>query len=269
LLKISFTYRKISGDHVMRIAFFDSGIGGITVLKGAISLMPEHDYVYYADTKNIPYGTKSKDEVKRYIFDAVDFLAKKDIHSLVIACNTATSVAVNDLRMKYAFPIIGMEPAVKPAIMHNTGKKILVLATSLTLKESKLETLIKKLDRNQLVEKMEMDRLVQYAERFDFSSSDVMEYIENKLSRIFLNEYETIVLGCTHFVYYRRLIEDIAHHEISVIDGNDGTVRNLANTLRNLEQAGKTGDGRISFYSSGVEDDAERSRKLMELMSLR
>lgn len=101
---------------VVRIGFFDSGIGGMTVLHQALQLLPNDDYIFYADTLHVPYGEKTKEEVRKYIFDAVDFMANQGIKALVIACNTATSIAVDDLRQKYDFPILGIEPAVKPAV---------------------------------------------------------------------------------------------------------------------------------------------------------
>ncbi len=253
----------------MRIAFFDSGIGGITVLKKAIELIPECNYIYYADTKNAPYGIKPKDEVRKYILDAAEFLSGKDIQALVVACNTATSVAISDLRMRFDFPILGMEPAIKPAILNNTGKKILVLATSLTLKESKLQALIKTLDKKQRVEKMEMDRLVAYAENFDFNSAEVNLYLKEKLARISLGEYETIVLGCTHFIYYKKLIQKISGKDITVIDGNDGTARNLLNTVKKMKTTKNDDKGKITFYSSGVKDPAGRINRLMKLIDLK
>lgn len=252
----------------MRIAFFDSGIGGITVLKKAIELIPECDYIYYADTKNVPYGIKPKDEVRKYILDAVEFLSGKDIQALVVACNTATSVAITDLRRRFDFPIIGMEPAVKPAILKNTGKKILVLATSLTLKESKLETLIKTLDKKQRVEKLEMDKLVEYAEKFDFCSEGAELYVKEKLARISLEKFETIVLGCTHFIYFKKMMEKIAGKGMAIVDGNEGTVRNLMNTVKTIKSTKKDKERKITFYSSGVKDSEERENSLMELISM-
>ena len=100
----------------MKIGFFDSGIGGLTVLKEAIKILPNEDYIYYADTVNAPYGTKLRETVRKHIFTAVEFLSTLGVDILVIACNTATSVAANELRSNYFFPIVGMEPAVKPAI---------------------------------------------------------------------------------------------------------------------------------------------------------
>lgn len=106
----------------VRIAFFDSGIGGLTVLKQALAALPNEEYLYFADTRNVPYGLKPKDQVQSHILAAAEFLFKQDIQALVVACNTATSVAISGLRQRYAIPIIGMEPAVKPALAKNKGK---------------------------------------------------------------------------------------------------------------------------------------------------
>ena len=101
------------------IGVFDSGIGGLTVLKKIIEILPNEKYIYYADTDNVPYGTKPKDEVKKYINQAVEFLISKNVKAIVVACNTATSIAVKELREKYTIPIIGIEPAAKPAVENN------------------------------------------------------------------------------------------------------------------------------------------------------
>lgn len=252
----------------MLIGIFDSGIGGITVLKKALELLPDAEYIYYADTKNVPYGVKQKHEVMNFVFSALDFLSKKDIRIAVIACNTATSVAISELRERFAFPIIGMEPAVKPAITNNSGKKILVLATSLTLRESKLEELISSLDKKQRIRKLALDELVMYAERFDFNSDEVVPYIKDKLSDIDFHEYETIVLGCTHFIYYSKIIQEVVGKHISIIDGNEGTVRNMIRTInRNMPiPENNCRKGKITFYSSGAEDPPDRVNKLLAII---
>jgi len=251
----------------VRIAFFDSGIGGLTVLKQALAVMPNEEYIYYADTQNVPYGVKPKDDVRTYIFDAVDFLAKQNIQALVVACNTATSVAINDLRSRYDFPIIGMEPAVKPAIIRNTGKKILVFATSLTLKESKLETLIENLDKKRIVERRELDGLVAFAEEFEFDTPLVQDYLQEKLANTRWEQYETIVLGCTHFIYYRDMIQALAGSDIDIIDGNAGTVNHLVSRVGQNRSATPPRGQRIVFYSSGTEESAEHGNQLMRLLS--
>lgn len=245
----------------MYIGFFDSGIGGITVLYEAIKMLPDVDYIYYADTKHVPYGTKKKEKVKRYIHDAVDFIVGKEVDALVVACNTATSIAIKDLRKKYDIPIIGMEPAVKPAVEICGNKRVLVLATPLTLKEDKFEDLVSKVDSDHIVDSLPMPELVSYAENFNFESKKIESYINDRLSGFDLEQYGTIVLGCTHFVYYKKIFKSILPSHISIIDGNRGTIRHLKNILKikksKNEQSGLLNDKdsfknrNISFYISG------------------
>lgn len=252
----------------MRIAIFDSGIGGLTVLKEAFAALPSAEYLYYADTKNFPYGVKKKQEVVEYVVNAFNFLAGKDIQAAVVACNTATSVAISELRKRFKFPILGMEPAIKPAIAASSGKKILVLATSLTLRENKLEALIRSLDREQRIHKKALDRLVVYAERFNFDSSEIKRYLKEELCGIDFSEYETIVLGCTHFIYYSKAIEEIVGKNIKIIDGNEGTVKNLVLTIKKkrLMTINKHDRGRVIFYSSGIEDSPDRANRLIKIV---
>ena len=236
----------------MRIGFFDSGIGGISVLHDALKQMPQEDYLYYADQKNVPYGAKTKKEVRRHVMDAAEFLIQKDIDALVIACNTATSVAIGDLRMKYGIPIIGMEPAVKPAIETPTGKRILVTATVLTLKEKKLKNLITALDGGDRVDFLPLPKLVAFAENNDFRDGTVRPYLEKELASCDLRKYGTVVLGCTHFIFYRKLLRKMIPRGVSIIDGNQGTVNHLKAVLEQLGAPGG-GEGSIVYYASGEE----------------
>lgn len=249
------------------IAFFDSGIGGLTVLKTAIAKLPAERYIYYADTKNVPYGTKPREEIVKFIFDAVEFLASQRIKILVVACNTATSAAINELRASYDFPIIGMEPAVKPAIQNNKAKKVLVLATSFTLRERKLESLISDLGAEKIVDKLALDKLVTYAEGFDFDSPVIREYIESRLEGISLDDYETAVLGCTHFLFYKKLLNDILGPGIELIDGNKGTVNQMIRIMQSNALTDPCATGELRFYSSGISDNPERVRVLSDLLS--
>jgi glutamate racemase len=251
----------------MVIAFFDSGIGGLTVLKHALRELPDYDYLYFADTKNAPYGVKTAEHVKRLVFAAVDFIAKQNVQALVVACNTATSVAITDLRRRYPFRILGMEPAVKPAVITNRGGKILVLATSLTLQAGKLETLIASVDKNNKTVKMEMDALVGFAESWDFDSDRVQKYIRDKLRPLRGAGFETIVLGCTHFIFYQNLIREAVGDEIAILDGNAGTVANLKNVLAGLDGPSAVNGGRFVFYSSGVRADPHREQRMRNYLA--
>lgn len=241
----------------MKIGFFDSGIGGITVLHEALKILPQEDYLYYADTSNVPYGPKPKTEVKKYIFGAVDFIISQKVKAIVITCNTATSIAIDDLRAKYNIPIIGMEPAVKPAveITKNSNKRILVTGTALTLKEDKLKHLITRLDNEHIVDLLPLPGLVQLSERFEFNEEIVMAYLKEELNKYYLNNYETIVLGCTHFSFYKNIFKKLLPSDTNIIDGNIGTVKNLKNTLEEMKLL-KEGNGNITFFNSGskIED---------------
>ena len=249
----------------MSIGVFDSGIGGLTVLKEAIRVLPHEDYLYYADTRHVPYGTKPKDEVRGYIFDAVDFIADKGVEALVVACNTATSIAINDLRKRHSFPIIGMEPAVKPAVLKVDDRRVLVLATPITVGEKKLHDLVERLDSEDIVDLHALPGLVEFAEKFEFDEKAVIPYLLDELSRYDLKEYGAVVLGCTHFVFFRKHFEMILPEGVDIIDGNLGTVNRLKSLL---EQKGlrREGKGSIEFYCSGEkETDDSKYRRYLEL----
>lgn len=256
---------------VVRIGFFDSGIGGMTVLHQALRLLPNENYIFYADTLHVPYGEKPKEEVREYIFNAVDFMANQGIKALVIACNTATSIAVDDLRQKYDFPILGIEPAVKPAVQCCEGKrkKVLVLATNLTLREEKFHNLVKSIDYHDIVESLPLPGLVQFAENFEFREEKVVPYLKEKLSLFDLKQYGTIVLGCTHFPYFENSIKKIFPEEVDIISGSIGTAKNLKRILEARNQI-NDGTGDILFFKSGfkVEDKETLSnyKKLLVML---
>lgn len=249
----------------MSIGVFDSGIGGLTVLKEALRQMPNEDYKYYADTLHVPYGTKPKDEVRGYVFDAVDFFAAQGVEALVVACNTATSITINDLRKRYAFPIIGMEPAVKPAVEKAEDRRVLVFATPITVREKKLHDLVQSLDSEDIVDLHALPGLVEFAEKFIFDEDTVIPYLQDELSGYDLKEYGAIVLGCTHFIFYRKHFERILPKGVDIIDGNLGTINRLRTLLENKNSI-KDGKGNIEFYCSGKkETDDSKYRRYLEL----
>lgn len=241
----------------MCIGFFDSGIGGLSVLREALKLLPNEDYIYYGDTDNAPYGIKTKEEVKELTFSTVEFLVRHNIKALVVACNTITSVAVRDLRLKYDFPVIGMEPAVKPAVERNSNahKRVLTLATPLTLKEEKFQSLVSRIDTEHIVDMLPAPKLVEFAESFIFNGPVVEAYLREILPAD-INQYGTLVLGCTHFPLFKEVLRKIVP-DIDIIDGNKGTVRHLHEVLKAGNQLSTSDEkGRIIFYKSGaVVDD--------------
>ena len=240
------------------IGFLDSGFGGITVLSEALRQLPNENYIYYADIEHVPYGTKTKDEVRNYIFEAVEFLVKQGIKALVVACNTATSIAVRDLRGMYSFPIVGMEPAVKPAVQNGNGKRVLVLATPLTLREEKFHNLIQRVDHEHVVDYLAFPELVELAERMIFEHEKVIPVIKEKLASYDMDSYKTFVLGCTHFPIYRNVFKEVLPAHIDIIDGSVGTIKYLSHLLeeQNIFNTQKAG-GRIKYFDSGKHVDNE------------
>ena len=170
---------------------FDSGIGGLSVLNKALRHVKDAGFIYYADEDNTPYGLKTKEEVIAYSDNITNFLVKRGCEAVLIACNTASSCASGFLRKKYDIPIIAMEPAVKPALKGCPleNKRILVMATPLTLREEKLRNLIKREGGQERVDLLPMPKLVEYAENEVFESQEVYDYLEEKFSGFDLSEY--------------------------------------------------------------------------------
>ncbi len=249
----------------MTVGIFDSGIGGITVLHRALEVLPNERYLYYADEDHVPYGEKKKEEIVRFADGAMAFLAARGIRAAVVACNTATSAAIGFLRRKYRFPILGMEPAVKPAVQVSGGKRVMVVATPVTVRQDKLRNLIRRVDRDHSVDLLALPGLVRFAEREEFDSPAVRRYLEGALSPYDLSQYSALVLGCTHFNYFKDTFARIFPAGAALIDGCAGTVNNLARVLR---QAGLSGGGEpgVEYYISGRKvGDAPTLEKIARL----
>lgn len=219
----------------MKIGFYDSGLGGIKTLKDIIDMGLKGEIYYLADEENRPYGTKSIQEVKNIAEANTKTLIDLGCKIIVIACNTATSVAINYLREK--FPdviIIGTEPAIKLAVKEELNKKILLLATTITVHGEKLNELVKKLNASNKIEFLATDKLVTLIEDENFlnNQTEIDKYLENSLKKYNLDEFSHIVLGCTHFPLVKKNIEEIVKGKnITVIDGNEGIGRNLLNKI--------------------------------------
>ena len=236
----------------MRIGFFDSGIGGLTVLAEALKQVPGAEFLYFADTDSVPYGNKPKDVVRRCVFSGVDFLVSQGVEALVVACNTATSVAIEELRRTHAFPIIGMEPAVKPALLLSrpAGSRVLVVATDMTLREEKFQRLVHSIDDEARVDYLSLQQLVTFAEAFVFAPARVDPYLLEATAQLNLAAYGAVVLGCTHFPYYRPHLARLFPPGTAFVDGNRGTVNNLCARLG--ARMPETGAGSVSYFESGV-----------------
>jgi len=269
----------------MKIGLYDSGIGGLSVLQEAYHLLPDEEYIFYADTDHVPYGLKTSGEILKYAEESVGFLIEKGVDAVVIACNTATSVAVKPLREKFELPIISMEPAVKPAVEYlesapeeSGDKRVLVIATPVTLREEKLRGLIERVDVRHRVDLLPMPRLVEFAERERFDSEEVSAYLKERFAGINTEKYGALVLGCTHFNYFKDMYKPFFPEGTRIFDGNEGTVRQLARRLSlsalnnedDMMKHLKADDivDRTAYYTSGRKADSpailEHFRRLHE-----
>ena len=246
------------------IAFFDSGVGGLTVLREALRLLPEERYLYFADSDHAPYGVRPKEEVRQLVLDAAAFLADQGIKALVVACNTGTSAAIDDLRQQYTFPVIGMEPAVKSALVKSAHKRILVFATELTLQEEKFKNLVARVDTEGLVDYLPLQELVHYAEHFEFDEAVIRPYLEAKLAGLHLADYGAAVLGCTHFLFFKPIFRKMLPG-VQIIDGNVATVRNLQQQLGHQLNTG--GGGQVDYFISGKPADAGYFEQYLRLQA--
>ena len=213
----------------MKIAFFDSGIGGLSVLAEALRRFSGAEFLYFADEDHVPYGTKSRAQIVRLSLDAVGFLVSRGADAVVVACNTATSAAISELRGAFSVPVIGMEPAVKLAADSFGSRPTLLIATPLTIAGEKLARLVGRLECETW--SLPLPRLVEFAQDLEFDSPAVRTYLREELAKFELERLGSLVLGCTHFNYFKDVLREILPSHVRIIDGIDGTLNRLASEL--------------------------------------
>lgn len=238
------------------IAVFDSGLGGISVLKNLIQLMPNENYIYFGDSLNAPYGIKSSEDVLALTVQNIEMLLKKGAKAIVLACNTATSAAARDLREKYPdIPIIGMEPALKPATTSSLNGQVLVMATEMTLKEKKFATLLEQYKNQSEITLLPAPGLVSYVENGVFEGPEIDFYLWRLLAPYQKIRFDAVVLGCTHFPFVKESILQALGYSVEIFDGLLGTAKETERQLneKNLRSE-ETGKGSIQFLNSRSEE---------------
>ena len=236
------------------IGFFDSGLGGLSVLSEAVKEMPHENFIYFGDNGYAPYGSKSREEIFRRANWIVDFLLRKNVKAIVIACNTATGVAVKELREMHQLPIISMEPAIKVAQAHQQDGKIVVMATPATLVQQKYRSLVEHLGCGDDVIPLPCDGLVELIEDGKLEGQELEAYLERLLQPLRSIRVDSVVLGCTHYSFVQEQIEKILAQlgqAPIVVDGGRGTVRHLKELLIQAGQYRDSGEQSIRIYTSG------------------
>ena len=256
----TFTQNISSGPNAP-IGVFDSGVGGISVLKHIRALMPHEHLFYVADSKFAPYGNKSPEFICERADAIAEFLIAQGAKALVVACNTATAAAAEVLRAKYALPIIGMEPAVKPAALATKTGVIGVLATSGTLKSAQFAALLEHYGQHVEVVTQACHGLVERIETGDLNSLETKALLQTYIQPLLDANADTIVLGCTHYPFVRSLIESLIPEGVVLVDTGAAVAKHLKNRLEALNllaDAPQIAD--VEFWSNA---ENQRSTKVI------
>ena len=223
------------------IAVFDSGVGGVSVLRHLRRMMPKENFLYFGDDANAPYGAKSTAAVRELTLAAADkLLTENPVKTLVVACNTATSAAITDLRKKYPeLIVIGIEPALKPAADRFPGGHIGIMATQVTLRERKLNDLMARYGENCTISRIPAPGLVELVEQ-GLGNSQQAEELLRPILEPYRGELDALVLGCTHYPFAEAVISRILGEKCLLLDGGEGTARE---TRRRIVAAGLLYEG--------------------------
>ena len=208
------------------IGVFDSGAGGISVLKRLWALMPNEQFLYFGDSANAPYGTKPLEEIRALTVSAVEHLLDEGCKAIVLACNTATSAAAKELRETYPdIPIIGLEPALKPAALSGDHPTVVVMATPLTLREAKFQSLTERFAHRCELIRLPAPELVELVEQNKMGTPELMDYLEALFAPLDKDKIDCLVLGCTHFPFAKRELRAILGSRPVFFDGAVGEAK--------------------------------------------
>ena len=239
------------------IGVFDSGVGGLSILDEALRQLPQHDYIYLADSANAPYGERSPDWIAQRSLSLCKHLAQAGCDAIVVACNTATAEAIKDIRAAIPIPIVGVEPGIKPAAMQSANGIVGVLATEATLNSDKFNALLSTLPNHCQFIKQAGAGLVPLIEAGKANDGETLELLAKHLEPIQVAGSDTIVLGCTHYPFLRKAIRKLLGDKITLIDTSEAVVKQLKRQLEALalNQADSANSdssqyGAVHFFSS-------------------
>lgn len=247
------------------VAVFDSGFGGISVLRELRALLPNENYIYMGDSKNAPYGTKDTKTVRQLTQKCIDKMVERGAKAVVIACNTATSAAITTLREEYTdIPIIGMEPALKPAVLYKKNSRIIVMATPMTLREEKFYNLMESYKDQATIIKMPCPKLVEFVERGELKGANLEIFLTNFLKNFIDDPADSIVLGCTHYPFVKDTIQKIVGNQTKIFDGGKGTAKELKRKLELSKTLNTQNNiGTVTFFNSSQDPNKIELSKLL------
>lgn len=241
------------------IGIFDSGVGGLSVLRHIQEELPHENLLYVADSAHAPYGGKSPHEIQARSLALTEFLVGQGAKAIVVACNTATAAAIWLLRERFELPVIGMEPAVKPAVAATRSGVVGVLATTGTLKSAQFAALLENYGKSVRVVTQGCPGLVERVERGELDAPETRELLRHYIEPLLAEGADTLVLGCTHYPFLRPLIEQLTEGRVALIDTGAAVARQVR---RRIEEGGlitpATSPGEVSFWTSGDPELGEK-----------
>ncbi len=259
---------EISLDCDGPIGVMDSGMGGISVLRELAGLLPYENFVFYGDSANAPYGSRSTEEIYQLTENVVQRLLERGVKAVVIACNTASSAAGARLRAEYPeLPIVAIEPALKPAVIACPGGRVVVLATEATLRERKFAGLLKEWQGKAEIIKLPLPGLPEFVERGELDSPQLRKFLQGYFAQLADRPVDGVVLGCTHYPFVRKVIAELLGPQVKVFDGAAGTARQLRRRLysRRLLTASQQPGSIQWLNSSPAPEMIELSKKLFTI----
>lgn len=243
------------------IGFFDSGVGGVSVLHEARRILPNENFLFYGDNRHTPYGPRPLQEIRALSAAAIGVLLARGVKAIVIACNTATSAYAEIVRAEHPeMPIIGMEPALKPAHFARHGGKVIVLATETTLRLEKFSRLMARYGDDAIP--VVGEGLVELVERGQAQTPAAAAQVRKLLLPYAGEQIDAVVLGCTHYPYLRNHIQAV-FPQAKLFDGRDGTAQRLKSQLEVYGLRSDDTPGTVEYQTSGAPEAIALMRRLM------
>ncbi len=240
--------------HTLRdaIGVFDSGVGGLSVLRAIHAALPHEHLVYVADSGHAPYGDQSEAHITQRTLTVSNWLAEQGVKGITIACNTATVVAAKTLRENMHLPVVAIEPAIKPAVALTRSGVVGVLATRQTVQSASVASLVERYGANKRILLQSCPGLVEQVERADLHSPETEALLRQFITPLLEQGADTLVLGCTHYPFLRDTIQRVAGDHIMLLDPAEAVARELSRRLSDTGgQSRHAAPGQVQFFSSG------------------
>ena len=248
------------------IGVFDSGVGGLSVLREIVRQLPRQDVLYFADTAHVPYGDRPIAEIRTFAQAIVAFLVEQGAGVIVVACNTASAAALRHLRRRFAQPIVGMEPAVKPAATLSRNGRVGVIATRATFQGALFASLVERFAQGTAIHTRACPGLVELVEGGRLGGAEAEAQVRNCLAPLLAAGIDSLVLGCTHYPFLRPVIERVVGPDVVILDPAPAVARQTGRVLARQGGLRSEGQGQVTYFTSG--DAADLAAQVRRLVAI-